>query len=50
MVWYEQNCSEDNHQVLIGKENYFLGGDGMLMPTKKNQPKPDLRYFNQTQR
>jgi hypothetical protein len=46
-VWYEQNCSEDNHQVLIGKENYFLGGDGILMPTKKNQPPPDLRYFNQ---
>jgi len=22
---FEQNCSEDNHQVLIGKENYFLG-------------------------
>jgi hypothetical protein len=49
-VWYEQNCSEDNHQVLLGKENYFLGGDGLLMPTKKNQPPPDLRYFNQTQR
>jgi hypothetical protein len=49
-VWYEQNCSEDNHQVLIGKENYFLGGDGVLMPTKKNQPPPDLRYFNQTRK
>src|SRR5439155_76791 len=47
---FEPNCSEDNHQVLIGKENYFLGGDGLLMPTKKNQPKPDLRYFNQTQK
>jgi hypothetical protein len=49
-IWFEQNCSEDNHQVLIGKENYFLGGDGLLMPTKKNQPPPDLRYFNQTRK
>ena len=46
VVWFEQNCSEDNHQVLIGQENYFLGGDGLLMPTKKNQPPPDLKYFN----
>ena len=46
VVWFEQNCSEDNHQVLIGKENYFLGGDGLLMPTKKNQAPPDLKYFN----
>jgi len=45
VVWFEQNCSEDNHQVFIGGENYFLGGDGLLMPTKKNQKPPDLKYF-----
>ena len=32
-------------QVVIGKENYFLSGDGLLMPAKKDQPPPDLRYF-----
>jgi len=44
-VWYTYNCSEDNHHVVIGKENYFLSADGYLMPAKKNQQPPDLRYF-----
>jgi hypothetical protein len=35
---------------MIGKENYFLSGDGMLMPAKKNQAPPDLRYFKSTQK
>jgi hypothetical protein len=30
---------------MIGKENYFLAYDGTLMPTRKDQPPPDLRYF-----
>jgi hypothetical protein len=34
--------------IVIGKENYFLGADGLLMPAKKDQPPPDLRYFRQT--
>jgi hypothetical protein len=33
---------------MIGKENYFLSADGLLMPTKKGQQPPDLRYFTQT--
>jgi hypothetical protein len=41
----EYNCSEDNHHVLIGGQDYFLSGDDTLMPSKKNQPPPDLRYF-----
>jgi hypothetical protein len=31
---------------MIGKENYFLSADGLLMPVRKDQPPPDLRYFN----
>jgi hypothetical protein len=31
--------------VEIGGESYFLGADGILMPAKKDQPPPDLRYF-----
>jgi hypothetical protein len=31
--------------VKIGKEQYFLGADGLLMPTRKDQPPPDLRKF-----
>ncbi len=40
-------CMENTHQMVIGKENYFLSGDGLLMPAKKDQPPPDLRYFKQ---
>jgi hypothetical protein len=36
--------------VFVGKEYYFLSGDGFLMPTKKDQPPPDLRYFKKTQK
>jgi hypothetical protein len=48
--WMETICGEDEHQVKIGKEQYFLSGDGMLMPTRKDQAAPDLRYFNQSQK
>jgi hypothetical protein len=48
VVWAEDSCSEGNPHVVIGKEVYFRGPDGMLMPVKKNQPPPDLKYFNQT--
>jgi len=45
--WYEHVCEEDNHHVVIGKESYFLSADGLLMPTRKDQPPPDLKYFKQ---
>jgi hypothetical protein len=48
--FHEDLCSENNMHVYIGKEGYFLSGDGYLMPTKKNQAPPDLRYFKQTQK
>jgi hypothetical protein len=44
--WPETYC-EENAQIKIGKENYFLSGDGRLMPTRKDQPPPDLSFFNQ---
>jgi len=43
-------CTVGNNHVVIGPEAYFLSADGHLMPTKKNQAPPDLRYFNQTQK
>jgi hypothetical protein len=46
--WYEDNCNENNNHVIIGKENYFMSGDGYLMPARKGQSPPDLRYFKQT--
>lgn len=49
-VWSEYICAEDNHHVRIGSENYVVGGDGLLMPVRKGQPPPDLKYFNPAQR
>jgi hypothetical protein len=31
--------------IHIRNETYWLSGDGHLMPTKKGQAPPDLRYF-----
>jgi len=45
-VWVEHICGADNHHVEINHENYFLSVDGRLMPTKKDQPAPDLKYFD----
>jgi hypothetical protein len=47
--WGQAFCTEGNNQVVIGNENYFLSGDGgLLMPAKKDQAPPDLRYFKQS--
>jgi hypothetical protein len=43
--WREVVCAENNQHVHIGDENYMIGADGLLMPAKKNQQPPDLRYF-----
>jgi hypothetical protein len=47
-IWFDYDCNENNNHVLIGKESYFLSADGFLMPAKKDQPPPDLRYFNRS--
>jgi hypothetical protein len=44
-LWVETNCSAENHYVLLDKETYFVTVDGYLMPTKMNQPVPDLKNF-----
>ncbi len=44
--WQEYNCQEANNHVFIGLEEFLLSADGKLMPAKKNQPAPDLRYFD----
>jgi len=49
-IFIEANCAEDNPHVRLGKENYMLGADGLLMPAKKDQPPPDLRHFKQPQK
>jgi hypothetical protein len=46
-IWLFVDCSEDNRHVWVGNDSYFVSADGYLMPTKKDQPPPDLRYFKQ---
>ena len=43
--WNEENCPETNNHLAVGKEDYMVSADGLLMPTKKGQKPPDLRYF-----
>jgi len=33
---------------MIDNEDFFLSADGLLMPARKDQAPPDLRYFKQT--
>jgi hypothetical protein len=43
--WREDICAENNVHISVGKEDYFLSADGFLMPARKDQAPPDLRYF-----
>jgi hypothetical protein len=45
--WPESICPEYNAQIFIGKQSYYLSADGYLMPARKGQAPPDLRYFDQ---
>jgi hypothetical protein len=48
--WLEDICGPGNQLIRIGREIYYRGADGNLMPSRKDQPPPDFRYFNQAQR
>jgi len=48
--WVQNICTVGNMHVQIGNDAYFLSADGLLMPTKKDQAPPDLRYFKQTRK
>jgi hypothetical protein len=48
--WREVVCAETNNHVAIGKQDYLLSPDGHIMPTRKDQPPPDLRYFNRNRK
>jgi hypothetical protein len=45
--WPEYVCADGQSHVQIGSEAYFLSADGLLMPAKKDQRPPDLRFFQQ---
>jgi hypothetical protein len=47
--WFEHPCENAYSQHLyLGGEAYFFSADGRLMPGRKDQPAPDLRYFDQS--
>jgi len=49
-VWPEAVCAEGNVHVEIGGQNYMMSADGYLMPARKGQQPPDLKYFQQSQK
>jgi hypothetical protein len=48
--WLETYCNENSDHVFISGDAYFKSADGHLMPQKKDQPPPDLRYFPQARK
>jgi hypothetical protein len=48
--WHSSTCAEDNSWIRIGRESYYLRADGNLMPSKKDQAPPDLKYFKPSQK
>ena len=47
VIWVDNTCTEANPYVTIEGQTYYLSAEGKLMPLRKNQPPPDLKYFNQ---
>jgi hypothetical protein len=45
--WEEANCTEGTMLIAVGKNVYVISAGGLLMPSRKDQPPPDLRYFKQ---
>jgi hypothetical protein len=44
-IWVEAICSENNDHIKLGNQTYMKSADGLLMPAKKGQKPPDMRYF-----
>ena len=43
--WPESYCHVTNKWLVLGGEAYLLDEQGILMPTRKDQPPPDLQFF-----
>ena len=48
--WPEYICNEQIPYIHLGNEVYKIGEDGHLVPTRQNQPPPDLHYFDRRSR
>jgi hypothetical protein len=49
-VWPEDMCVEGSGLIFVGNDMYFQSADGQLMPSRKDQPPPDLTYFKPTKK
>jgi hypothetical protein len=49
-MFTDQECAANTANMLIRNELYYLSFDRELMPTRKDQLPPDLKYFNQTRK
>ena len=49
-IYHQEDCAASTANVLIGKELYYLNPDRELMPTRKDQPPPDLSRFKASER
>jgi len=49
-LWRTAVCAEENSRLKIEDESYWIGANGKLMPTRKDQPPPDLQYFTRKSR
>ncbi len=45
-VFSDTLCALDESYLILGDENYFISADGFVMPAKKGQKPPDLKYFD----
>jgi hypothetical protein len=43
--WPEHYCHVTNKRIVLGKETYLINDEGLLVPTRKDQPPPDLQFF-----
>jgi hypothetical protein len=48
--WREYVCAASNQHIVIDHEDYLMSADGLLMPVRKGERPPDLRYFDQPPR
>ena len=46
--WPEHYCHVTKDRIVLDKETYRLDAERILMPTRKDQPPPDLRFFTQS--
>jgi hypothetical protein len=49
-IWRSAVCAENNSLVRIENDAYFVTPEGYLMPTYKDQPPPNLKFFNRPQK